>query len=150
MVDSHVGGERRVTMRREWFVIGIALAMSMTVTGWAPMAEGAKHQAAKSEQSVVRTLTGEVTAVDLQATPQTIVVEVPKPGKDALTVGATVDAGTAIKVGGKAAKLGDVKPGDRATIKYEKSDKGLRALAVTVQPKKAAPEKKAKPEKKGK
>ncbi len=97
-------------MRRYGFLVLIVLAAYFLTTGLA-FAEAAKSA------------TGKVTAIDPQG--KAIVVETGK-GKNALTIGAIVEADTKLKAKGKnvpASDLGKtVNPGDTVTIKWVKTD----------------------------
>jgi hypothetical protein len=95
---------------RIWAVIG-ATALATAVASAAP-----------SEQ--LRTVSGTVTAVTLPS--KTIVVEA-KVGDSTMTVGAEVPDGTAIK---GAKSLADISAGDRVTLEYVRSDKGLIAKSI--------------------
>jgi len=93
-----------------WVVIGAtALATAVAV-------------AAPAEQ--VRTVSGTVTAVTLPS--KTIVVEA-KVGNSTMTVGAEVPDGTSFK---GAKSLADIAAGDRVTLQYVRSEKGLIAKSI--------------------
>jgi len=93
-----------------WAVLGAtALATAVAV-------------AAPSEE--LRTVSGTVTAVTLPS--KTIVVEA-KIGNSTMTVGAEVPDGTSIK---GAKTLADIAAGDRVTLEYVRSDKGLIAKSI--------------------
>lgn len=81
---------------------------------------------------LVRTVSGDVEAVNLAAAPQVIVVKVILPTKEDLIVGATVGADVAITRGKEQASLADVKAGDRVRITYEKRADGIAARAIHV------------------
>lgn len=93
-----------------WAVIG-ATAMATAVAVAAP-----------SEQA--RTVSGTVTAVTLPS--KTIVVEA-RVGNTTMTVGAEVPDGTSIK---GAKTLADFAAGDRVTLEYVRSDRGLIAKTI--------------------
>ncbi len=78
--------------------------------------------AAPSEQ--IRSVSGTVTAVTLPS--KTIVVEA-NVGNTTMTVGAEVPEGTSIK---GAKTLADIAAGDRVTLEYVRSDKGLIAKSI--------------------
>lgn len=72
-------------------------------------------------------------ATDVTVDPQTIVVEVTLPNKEALVVGARVPTDTKIMRGKQGAQLADVKVGEMADITYLKTSDGLIARSVHVQ-----------------
>jgi len=79
--------------------------------------------AAPAEQA--RSISGTVTAVTLSS--KTIVVEA-KVGNSIMTVGAEVPDGTSFK---GAKSLADIAAGDRVTLHYVRSEKGLIAKSIT-------------------
>jgi hypothetical protein len=99
---------------RMWFGICAAIGATALATTVAV--------AAPAEQ--VRSVSGTVTAVTLPS--KTIVVEA-KIGNSIMTVGAEVPDGTSMK-GAKG--LADIAPGDRVTLQYVRSEKGLIAKSI--------------------
>ena len=85
-----------------------------------------------SFEPVVRTVAGEVEAVNVAATPQIIVVKVVLPTKETMIVGATVASDILITRGKKRASLSDLKAGDRVQFTYEKHETGIAARAIHV------------------
>lgn len=85
-----------------------------------------------SLERIVRTVAGEVEAVNLSATPQIIVVKVMLPTKEAMIVGATVGPDIPITRGKKRASLSDLKAGDHVQFTYEKHETGIAARAIHV------------------
>lgn len=88
---------------------------------------------ARSAETIQRTVRGTVVATDVTVDPQTIVVEVTLPNKEALVVGARVPTDTKIMRGKQGAQLADVKVGEMADITYLKTPDGLIARSVHVQ-----------------
>jgi hypothetical protein len=79
---------------------------------------------------VKRTVSGTVTAVTIES--RTIVVEA-QVGGTTLVVGAEVPEGATIK---GAKSLADIKAGDRVTLQYVRTEKGLTAESISrVSPK---------------
>ena len=78
----------------------------------------------------VRTVRGQVVAVNLSASPPVIVETVPIGTDDALVVGATVDNGTDISRGPRKVALTDVKVGETVVISYVKHEGGLSARSI--------------------
>lgn len=77
----------------------------------------------------VRTVSGEVVAVNGQATPPTIVVKA-MIGKKELIVGATVEKQVPVTRGGKPVALDDIKAGEVVELRYVKQEDGLAARAI--------------------
>jgi hypothetical protein len=73
-----------------------------------------------------------VVATNVTVDPQTIVVEVLLPNKEKLVVGARVPPDTRIMRGKQAARLADVKIGEKADITYLKTPDGLIAQSIHV------------------
>lgn len=118
------------------FVLSVAgFAIAAEKKEAAPAAE--KKEAAPAEKKApakVKQVTGEVTAVD--ATAKTLTVK----GK-AGDVALTADDKTTVKIGKEKKALGDIKVGDKVTVRYAEMDGKNVAKSITV---KAAPaEKKA-------
>ncbi len=78
----------------------------------------------------VRTVRGEVVAVNGQATPPTIVVKAMSGKKQEMIVGATVDPSVAVMRGKTRVTLGDIKPGETVELHYVKHEDGLAARAI--------------------
>lgn len=78
----------------------------------------------------VRTVRGEVVAVNLQASPQVIVIKAAKSGKDDLIVGATVGSETKVTRGSQAISLGALKLGETVSLTYTKHEDGLAAQSI--------------------
>ncbi|MFN3479794.1 MAG: hypothetical protein ACK415_05355 [Thermodesulfovibrionales bacterium] len=121
----------------------VAMLFVLSVAGFALAAEkkeaapAEKKEAAPAEKKApakVKQVTGEVTAVD--ATAKTLTVK----GK-AGDVALTADDKTTVKIGKEKKALGDVKVGDKVTVRYAEMDGKNVAKSIMV---KAAPaEKKA-------
>ena len=84
-------------------------------------------------ENVQRTVRGTVIATNTSADPQTVVVKVMLPNKEALIVGADVPTDTKITRGKRAARLADLTVGEAAEITYLKSPDGLIARSIHVQ-----------------
>ena len=96
-------------MKSSWLTIPVLVLVACSLVASVFAAEGGKME----------TATGKVTAIDPQGKAITISAMA---GKEAMDVGAIVDKGTVIKVGGKSAALNDIKVGDTVTIRYLRSD----------------------------
>ncbi len=83
-------------------------------------------------ETIQRTVRGTVMATNTAVDPQTIVVNVVLPNKEALIVGARVLTDTKITRSKRAAKLADLKVGEAAEITYLKSPDGLIAHSIHV------------------
>ncbi|MBK9307023.1 MAG: hypothetical protein IPM58_08035 [Nitrospira sp.] len=83
-------------------------------------------------EEIQRTVQGTVVAVNVDADPQIIVVEVVLPNEVELIVGARVSADTTIMKGKEAALLADVQVGETANITYLKTSVGLIAQSIQV------------------
>lgn len=79
---------------------------------------------------LVRTVAGEVEAVNLTTSPQVIVVKVILPTKEDMIVGATVGPDVPITRGKKRTSLAEIKTGDHIRITYEKHLDGIAAKAI--------------------
>ena len=83
-------------------------------------------------ETIQRTVRGVVTATNTAVDPQTIVVNVVLPNKEALIVGARVPTDIKITRGTRAIKLADLNMGEAAEITYLKSPDGLIARSIHV------------------
>ena len=83
-------------------------------------------------ETIQRTVRGTVMATNTAVDPQTIVVTVVLPNKEALIVGARVPTDTRITQSTKATKLADLKVGEAAEVTYLKSSDGLIAQSIHV------------------
>ncbi|MDH4155349.1 MAG: hypothetical protein OEV01_16345 [Nitrospira sp.] len=81
-------------------------------------------------ETIQRTVQGTVVATDVTVDPPTIVVQVLLPHNEALVVGARVPTDARIVRGKQAARLADVKVGEKADITYVKTADGLIARSV--------------------
>ena len=81
------------------------------------------------KEGMVRTETGKVSAIDAKA--PAIVVDAPL-GKKVLTIGVTMKKDAHITRKGKAVGLGDLKVGEKVSIKYTREDDRLVGLAVNA------------------
>lgn len=103
----------------------------------APAAAPAKAEEKKAEKKApakVMSVSGEVTAVDAKANTLTV------KGKKG-DVMLTADDKTTVKIGKDKKSLGDVKAGDKATVKYSEADgkNVAKSIAVTAAKKAEAP-----------
>lgn len=80
----------------------------------------------------VRSVRGEVVAVNVKDSPQVIVVKAMTPDKKELIVGATVDSGAEITRGSQRITLEDIKVGESAQLTYTKNPDGLVARSIRV------------------
>ena len=87
---------------------------------------------ASRDDSRVRTVQGEIVAVNVEDKPNVIVVRVMLPGKKELIVGATVKPTTAISRGSQQVRLGELKVGERVVLTYMKSSDGLSAHSIQI------------------
>lgn len=85
-----------------------------------------------SEEAIQRTVRGTVVATNVDVDPQTIVVGVLLQNEQELIVGARVPSDTKITRGKQAARLGDVKTGERIELIYLKAPDGLIAQSIHV------------------
>ncbi|MBX3334415.1 MAG: hypothetical protein KF876_09835 [Nitrospira sp.] len=85
-----------------------------------------------STEGLQRTVQGTVIAVNVDADPQIIVVEVMLPNDVELIVGARVSTDTTIKNGKEAALLADIQVGEKVNITYLKTSIGLIAQSIQV------------------
>ncbi len=80
----------------------------------------------------VRSVRGEVVAVNVKDSPQVIVVKAMTPDRKELIVGATVDSGAEITRGSQRITLKDIKVGESAQLTYTKNPDGLVARSIRV------------------
>lgn len=85
-----------------------------------------------AQETIQRTVRGTVVATNVDVDPQTIVVKVPLPNKEELIVGARVPPDTRITRGKQAARLAEVKTGEKAELMYLKAPDGLIARSIHV------------------
>jgi hypothetical protein len=85
-----------------------------------------------SAETIQRTVRGIVTATNVAADPQTIVIRVILPDKEEMVVGARVPADTHITRGKRTAGLADVKVGESAEVTYLKTSDGLTTRSIHV------------------
>jgi len=87
---------------------------------------------AAEADNATRTVQGKVIAVNLQSTPNVIVVKVILPTKQEMIVGATVGSGVAITRDMQAIGLDGITPGQTVSLTYVKHDNGLDARSIQV------------------
>jgi hypothetical protein len=85
-----------------------------------------------AEETLQRTVRGTVVATNVAVEPQTIVVEVSLPHQEVLVVGARVPTEARITRGKQAARLADIKVGEKADFTYLKTSDGLVTRSVHV------------------
>jgi hypothetical protein len=85
-----------------------------------------------AQETIQRTVRGTVVAANVDVDPQTIVVNVPLPNKEELIVGARVPPDTKITRGKQAARLSEVKAGEKVEMMYLKVPDGLIARSIHV------------------
>ncbi len=125
-------------MKRMKSLATIMVALALTAFGGAQPSlaaekEVATFQAAESSQgetTLVRTVSGTVTAVVPDA--NTLVVAVPTGKNDTLVVGASVTDQTVIKEGKTKKRLEDLKVGDHVWMKFERANSGDIAHVIVV------------------
>jgi len=121
--ESSVPGEEGwFHMRTKAYLLSVAL-----VCGLASLTIPVTSRPAETIQ---RTVQGTVVATDVTVDPPTIVVQVLLPHNEALVVGARVPTDARIVRGKQAARLADVKVGEKADITYVKTADGLIARSV--------------------
>lgn len=81
-------------------------------------------------KAAARAVRGEVVAVNVQDSPNVIVVKAMKGSKDELIVGATVGADTTIMRGKQKVGLDALKVGESVELTYVKRDDGLAARSI--------------------
>ena len=111
-------------MRTNACLLAVVLACGLTGTSMSV--------ASSSTEGLQRTVQGAVVAVNVDADPQIIVVEVVLPNEVELVVGASVSTDTTIMKGKQAARLADIQVGDKANITYLKTPDGLIAQSIHV------------------
>jgi len=113
-----------VSMRTTAYLLSVALAWGV--------ASIAIPVTSRSAETIQRTVRGTVVATDVTVDPPTIVVQVLLPNDDALVIGARVPADAKIMRGKQAARLVDVKVGEKADVTCLKRADGLVARSVHV------------------
>ena len=88
--------------------------------------------ATAATETIQRTVRGTVMASNTAVDPQTIVVKVVLPNKEALIVGARVPTDTTITRGTRVTRLADLTVGETAELTYLKSPDGLIARSIHV------------------
>jgi hypothetical protein len=81
----------------------------------------------------LRTVRGDIVAVNSADTPPVIVLKTETPKHEELIVGAIVDGQTVILRGDQAATLGELKPGEPVTLRYLKTEHGLVARLIRAE-----------------
>lgn len=82
-----------------------------------------------ASEGAVRTVQGEVVAVNVTDSPQVIVVKA-MAGRKEMIVGATVESGAEITRGKQRVSLDSLKVGDKVSITYVKNQDGLVARSI--------------------
>lgn len=119
------------------FIISVAgLSFAAEEKKAAAPAKAEEKKAEKKAPAKVKTVTGEVTAVDAKANTLTV------KGKKG-DVALSADDKTTVKVGKDKKSLADVKAGDKAVVKYSEVDGKNVAKSIAVAA--AAPKKEAAP-----
>jgi len=88
--------------------------------------------ATAAAETIQRMVRGIVMASNTAVDPQTIVVKVVLPNKEALIVGARVPTDTTITRGTRVTRLADLKVGEAAELTYLKAPDGLIARSIHV------------------
>ena len=103
-------------------------------TGAAKTTDESKAPSAHSAQkSEIHRVSGEVVAVEPQASPMTLTLNTMQ-GKQQLTVGVDVTDKTMIREGKIAKSLSDIKIGDRVWLQYQRSNDTLVAETIRLMP----------------
>jgi hypothetical protein len=110
------------TMQRGAYILLMFVAII-----WATQALSATAKA-----DLVRTVQGEVVVVNLNSTPNVIVVKVILPARKELLVGVTVQSGAVITRGKQAIGLDGIQAGQTVSLTYAKNDSGLDARSIQV------------------
>ncbi len=97
--------------------------------GWGGTGKSNAAAGISEEKVEMRSVQGEVTAVEPNA--QTMVVTAME-GKTSLDVGVDVPNKTIIREGQAIKTLNDIKVGDRVAMKYEKTSSGLTAESIKI------------------
>jgi hypothetical protein len=100
---------------------------ALVALGLAGLCVSAPTQAA---DSIVRTVSGEVEAVNMAVAPPIIVVKVRLPSKEEMIVGATVAADVPVARGKKRTSLAEIRMGEQVSLTYEKHAEGLAARSI--------------------
>ena len=87
---------------------------------------------AAEADNATRTVQGKVVAVNLQSTPNIIVVTVILPSKQEMIVGATVGPDVAITKEKQAIGLSGIKTGQTVSLTYVKDQDGLTAKSIQI------------------
>lgn len=114
------------TVMRRWSVSAVGVVAALVLTTWVAGAAG---------QSV-RTVQGEVVAVNVQDSPNVIVVKTVTAKKQEMIVGAVVESGAVITRGKERVGLDSVKVGETVSLTYLKGEEGLIARSIQVKGKK--------------
>jgi hypothetical protein len=101
------------------------------VTAWALTAP-----LAGAAEQTMRTVQGEVVAVNVQDSPNVIVVKTVTAKKQEMIVGAVVESGAVITRGKEKVGLDNLQVGETVSLTYSKSQDGLVARSIQVKGKK--------------
>ncbi|TAJ33346.1 MAG: hypothetical protein EPO64_01045 [Nitrospirae bacterium] len=107
-----------------WCVTLVAVLAMVGIGGMTAPVVGA------ATDSTVRTVRGEVVAVNVADSPQVIVVKAVAAKKQELIVGAVVEAGTVITRGKQKVALDNLQVGEQVDIAYLKNEDGLIARSI--------------------
>ena len=108
------------------------LVLAMMIVGGLLLYGGLAPWSAAQADTGERTVQGKVVAVNLQSTPNIIVVTVILPSKQEMIVGATVGPDVAITKEKQAIGLSGIKTGQTVSLTYVKNEDGLTAKSITV------------------
>ncbi len=111
-------------MRINTCLLAVALACGLAGTSISVVSS--------STGEIQRTVKGTVVAVNVDADPQIIVVEVVLPNEVELVVGARVSTDTTIMKGKEAVLLADIQVGEEVNITYLKTSVGLIAQSIQI------------------
>ena len=108
------------------------LVRTMMIVGVLGLYGGLAPWSAAQADTVTRTVQGQVVAVNLQSSPNIIVVKVILPSKQEMIVGATVGPDVAITKEKQAIGLSGIKTGQTVSLTYVKNEDGLTAKSIQV------------------
>jgi hypothetical protein len=119
--------------RRQWhpaysFLNAVSVTVALVI-GLAVTVNPARG-GERADGSRVRTVQGEIVAINVEDSPNVIVVRVTLPGKKELIVGATVKATTAISRRSQHVRLENLKVGETVVLTYLKGTDGLAAHSI--------------------
>lgn len=121
-------------MKPKTLLVGMALVAGLTsaTISLAKEASARETSARETSEGVVRTVRGEVVAVNVTDFPQVIVVKTMTAKQQEMIVGATVESGATITRGKERVTLNSIMVGEPVELTYVKSQEGLVARSIHV------------------